>query len=275
MGPPVALPIRRNTLLSAALATNSAMLQLSAAVASLTLVNVLGVEGLLGLGPAIVLGSGAIAALPAGRAMDRVGRVPVLAGGFLVGALGCVLAAIGSAASLGPLVLAGLVGVERPAASRCWRAPPRATCTRPTGGRGASRSCCSEPCSGRSWAPRCSARFSPGASWTAMLWRRSGWRRAPSWSWAAGWSPACVPIPAASPSSSNTRSRFSARALLPGEGSAAPLKELLGRRGVIPALIAAQASFAVMVGVMTLTGAVVVDHQGHEGHDVFLIIGAT
>ena len=64
------------------------------------------------------------------------------------------------------------------------------------------------------------------------------------------------------------------RAALPGEGTAAPLKELLGRRGVIPALIAAQASFAVMVGVMTLTGAVVVDHQGHEGHDVFPIIGA-
>jgi predicted MFS family arabinose efflux permease len=54
----------------------------------------------------------------------------------------------------------------------------------------------------------------------------------------------------------------------------APIKELLGRPGVIPALIAAQASFAVMVGVMTLTGAVVVDHQGHEGHDVFPIIGA-
>ena len=112
MGTPPELPIRRNTaLLSAALATNSAMLQLSAAVASLTLVNVLGVEGLLGLGPAIVLGSGALAALPAGRAMDRFGRVPVLAGGFLLGALGCGLAALGSAASAGPLVLAGLVGV--------------------------------------------------------------------------------------------------------------------------------------------------------------------
>jgi predicted MFS family arabinose efflux permease len=54
----------------------------------------------------------------------------------------------------------------------------------------------------------------------------------------------------------------------------APLRELLGRPGVVPALVAAQASFAVMVGVMTLTGAVVVDHHGHEGHDVFPIIGA-
>jgi len=77
--PVAALPVRRNTaLLAAALAANSAMLQLSAAVASLTLVLVLDVRGLLGLGPAIVLASGALAALPAGRAMDRIGRVPVV-----------------------------------------------------------------------------------------------------------------------------------------------------------------------------------------------------
>ena len=62
------LPIRRNTLLlSAALAANSAMLQLSAAVASLTLVLVLDVDQLLGLGPAIVLASGRAGGAP-GRA---------------------------------------------------------------------------------------------------------------------------------------------------------------------------------------------------------------
>jgi predicted MFS family arabinose efflux permease len=55
---------------------------------------------------------------------------------------------------------------------------------------------------------------------------------------------------------------------------AAPLSELLRRPGVIPALLAAQASFAVMVALMTLTGAVVVDHHGHAGHNVFPIIGA-
>jgi MFS family permease len=55
---------------------------------------------------------------------------------------------------------------------------------------------------------------------------------------------------------------------------AAPLAEILRRPGVVPALLAAQASFGVMVGVMTLTGAVVVDHQHHEGHHVFPIIGA-
>jgi MFS family permease len=58
------------------------------------------------------------------------------------------------------------------------------------------------------------------------------------------------------------------------ERVAAPLAELLRRPGVIPALLAAQASFGVMVGVMTLTGAVVVDHHHHAGHLVFPIIGA-
>src|SRR3954452_5492495 len=95
MPPP--LPIRRTTvLLAAALAANSAMLQLSAAVASLTLVLVLDVQGLLGLGPAIVLAAGALAALPAGRAIARIGRVHVLAGGYGAGAALYGLAAIGS-----------------------------------------------------------------------------------------------------------------------------------------------------------------------------------
>ena len=49
---------------------------------------------------------------------------------------------------------------------------------------------------------------------------------------------------------------------------------LLGRPGVVPALLAAQASFGVMVGIMTLTGAVVVDHHHHSADNVFPIIGA-
>jgi MFS family permease len=58
------------------------------------------------------------------------------------------------------------------------------------------------------------------------------------------------------------------------EGTPAPLRELLRRPGVIPALLGAQASFGVMVGLMTLTGAVVVDHHGHSVESVFPIIGA-
>ena len=72
------LPIRRNTLLLAgAMAVYSSVLQLVAAVSSLTFVLVTGVEGLLGLGPAIFLASSGLAAVPAGRLMDRIGRKPV------------------------------------------------------------------------------------------------------------------------------------------------------------------------------------------------------
>ena len=72
-----AAEIKRNTvLLALCLVTLSGVLQLATAVATITLVLVTGVESILGLGPAIFLSAGAIAALPAGRLMDRHGRVP-------------------------------------------------------------------------------------------------------------------------------------------------------------------------------------------------------
>jgi MFS family permease len=55
---------------------------------------------------------------------------------------------------------------------------------------------------------------------------------------------------------------------------AAPLREILRRPGVVPALIAGLASFAVMVSVMNLTGYVVVEHRHHAQHLIFPIIGA-
>jgi MFS family permease len=86
-------------------------------------VRVLDVEGLLGLGPAIVLGSGALVALPAGLLMDRVGRVPVLAGGFAAGAGGCALAALGSAQGWALAVLGGFAAgreLDGDALSTLW-----------------------------------------------------------------------------------------------------------------------------------------------------------
>ena len=59
--------IRRNTvLLALCLVTLSGVLQLATAVATITLVLVTGIESILGLGPAIFLSAGALAALPAG-----------------------------------------------------------------------------------------------------------------------------------------------------------------------------------------------------------------
>ncbi|MGH3105076.1 MAG: hypothetical protein ACRDN6_13360 [Gaiellaceae bacterium] len=87
--------MRNTILLAACLTCLSGMVQLVVAVSTITLVLVTGIESILGLGPAIFHASGAVAALPAGRAMDRVGRVPVLAAGFCSGAAGCALAALG------------------------------------------------------------------------------------------------------------------------------------------------------------------------------------
>ena len=98
-------------LLALCLVTLSGVLQLAAAVATITLVLVTGIESVLGLGPAIFLTAGALAALPAGRLMDRYGRVPVLAGGFVVGAVGCLLTALGCVADSAPLVVLGFLGV--------------------------------------------------------------------------------------------------------------------------------------------------------------------
>jgi len=55
---------------------------------------------------------------------------------------------------------------------------------------------------------------------------------------------------------------------------AAPLREIVGRPGVRPAMLAALASFGVMVSVMNLSGYVIVEHQHHAQHDVFPVIGA-
>jgi MFS family permease len=263
------LPVRRNTfLLSAALATNSAMLQLSAAVASLTLVAVLDVEGLLGLGPAIVLASSALAALPAGRAMDRIGRVPVLAAGYLTGAAGCGLAALGSASELAPAVLGGLVLVgaasgvallSRTAAGDMYPTERRA--------RGIALVLFGAVF-GAILGP---AVFSPLLAGRDL----DGEALAPLWLAAGAFMlVGCALVSAVRPDPRRIAELLEHEPAPEPGAATAPLRELLDRPGVIPALIAAQASFAVMVGVMTLTGAVVVDHHGHEGHDVFPIIGA-
>jgi MFS family permease len=263
-----ALPIRRNTvLLSAALAATSAMLQLSAAVASLTLVLVLDIEGLLGLGPAIVLASGALAALPAGRSMDRFGRIPVLAAGYGLGISGCALAAIGSAATSAPVVLLGLVGV----------------------GAASGIALLARTAAGDMYPPERRARgialvlfgavfgallgpsvFSPLLSGKDL----DGDTLAPLW--LAGGAFMVVGLGLVSAVRPDPRRIAQLLGNEPEDvdRTGAPLRELLGRPGVIPALLAAQASFAVMVAVMTLTGAVVVDHHGHAAHHVFPIIGA-
>ena len=274
--PVAALPVRRNTaLLAAALAANSAMLQLSAAVASLTLVLVLDVRGLLGLGPAIVLASGALAALPAGRAMDRIGRVPVLAGGFCAGAVGCALAAAGSARGSAPVVLLGLVAVGA-ASGTALLARTAAGDMYPPARRahgialvlfGAVFGAILGPLV---FSPLLAGRSFDGKA-LAPLWLAAGAFMLVGLALVVAVRPDPREIGAAIARAGRDDADGPDDA---AEPEPAPLRELLGRKGVIPALIAAQASFAVMVGVMTLTGAIVVDHFHHAAHHVFPIIAA-
>ena len=261
------LPIARNTtLLSAALAANSGMLQLQAAVASLTLVQVLGIDGLLGLGPAIVLASGALVAPFAGRAMDRVGRVPVLAVGFAIGAAGGVFAAIGCAAELAVLVLTGfvLVGVAsgtallaRTAAGDMYPPEHRAH---------GIALVLFGAVFGAILGP---AVFSPLLHGKHL----DGDALAPLWLAGSGFMlVALVLVLMVRPDPKRIAELLDTGD--PPPTTQVPLREIIARPGVIPAMLAAQASFGVMVGVMTLTGAVVVDHQHHAAHNVFPIIGA-
>ncbi len=280
-------PIGRNTaLLSSSQAMSSATLQLSAAVASLTLVSVLDIDGLLGLGPAIVLAAGALAALPAGLLMDRMGRVPILAGGFGCGIAGCLLAALGTAQGWAIAVLAGLVLV----------------------GTATATSLLARTAAGDMYPPERRARgialvlfgsvfgaiLGP-AVFSPLLAGRDldGDALSTLWIAASGFMIAGLAIVLAVRPDPKLIAELLAQERgqdQPGEAAAAaepdpppglaitasttPIGELLRRPGVIPALIAAQASFAVMVAVMTLTGAVVVDHHHHSAGNVFPIIAA-
>ena len=274
------LPVGRNTaLLSSSLAMNSATLQLSAAVASLTLVSVLDIEGLLGLGPAIVLAAGALAALPAGLLMDRMGRVPILAGGFGCGIAGCLLAALGTAQGWALAVLAGLVLV----------------------GTATATSLLARTAAGDMYPPERRARgialvlfgsvfgaiLGP-AVFSPLLAGRDldGDALSTLWVAASGFMIAGLAIVLTVRPDPKRIAELLAQEqgapepdpppalTLATPTTTTPIGDLLRRPGVIPALIAAQASFAVMVAMMTLTGAVVVDHNHHSADNVFPIIGA-
>jgi MFS family permease len=205
--------------------------------------------------------------------MDRVGRVPVLAGGFAVGAVGGVVAAIGSAAESAVLVFTAfvLIGV---AAGTALLARTAAGDMYPPERRahgialvlfGAVFGAILGP-----------AVFSPMLSGKEL----DGDALAPLWLAGSGFMVvALVLVLMVRPDPRKIADMMGTGLSLSPSGeppptTAVPLREIVRRPGVIPALLAAQASFGVMVGVMTLTGAVVVDHQHHAAHNVFPIIGA-
>ena len=266
---PAELPIRRNTvLLAAVMALNSATIQLVAAVSSLTFVLVTGFETLLGLGPAIFLTASALTALPAGRAMDRLGRIPVIAFGFGLGAAGCALTALGTATGSALAVISGfaLIGSSagislliRTAAGDMYPPDRRA--------RGIAYVLVGAVFGAilgpAVFSPLLSGQDDLEASVLTIPWLAAGVLALI----ALGITLCVRPDP-----------KQIAELIAPRDGApvapAAPLREIIRRPGVIPALLAGFASMGVMVSVMNLTGYVVVDHRDHAQHLVFPIVGA-
>jgi MFS family permease len=267
-GPPPNLPIRRNTIvLSATMAVNSAVLQLVAAVSTLTFVLVTGVRGLLGLGPAIFLVASGLTALPAGRLMDRVGRTPVFTFGFAIAALGCALTALATHTGSTLTVILGfaLIGAAsgislliRTAAGDMYPPERRA--------RGISYvlfgSVFGAILGPTVFSPLFAGKDVEADSLTVP------------WVVAGGIAlVALVLVQFVRPDPKRIAELLGSNddtAAAP----AAPLREIVRRPGVPPAMIAALASFGVMVSVMNLTGYVVVEHHHHSQDSVFPIIGA-
>jgi MFS family permease len=262
--------VRRNTLLLAAtMAVNSAVLQLVAAVSSLTFVLVTGVRGLLGLGPAIFLTASALTSMPAGRMMDRFGRKPVMSFGFIVGAIGCAVTALATRTDSTVTVIAGfaLIGAAsavslliRAAAGDMYPAARRA--------RGISYVLFGSVF-GAILGPTVFGPLFTGkdveASALTVPWLAAG-----------GISLVALAIvQLVRPDPKKIAELIGARDdAATVAGPPAPLREIVRRPGVIPAMLASLASFGVMVSVMNLTGYVVVEHHHHPQSSVFPIIGA-
>jgi MFS family permease len=265
---PASLPIRRNTLiLAATMAVNSAVLQLVAAVSSLTFVLVTGVKGLLGLGPAIFLTASGLTAVPAGRLMDRIGRMPVITAGFALGASGCALTALATrtGSTLAVIVGFGLIGSSS-GISLLIRAAAGDMYTPARRARGISYvlfgSVFGAILGPTVFSPLLAGKDVQADSLTVP------------WLAAGGIAlVALVLVQFVRPDPKRIAELLGAQGLGPPV-AAAPLRELIRRPGVIPAMVAAVASMGVMVSVMNLTGFVVVEHHHHAQHSVFPIVGA-
>jgi MFS family permease len=257
-------PVVRNTiLLAGSLTCLSGMLQLGVAVATTSLVLVTGIEGILGLGPAIFLLAGALSAMPAGRLMDRVGRIPVLAGGFGLGIVGCGLTALACGIDSAVLLVTGFAAIggsqgiallARTAAGDMYPPERRA--------RGISLVLFGAVF-GAILGPTV---FSPLFAGRHL---DTGALVVP-WLAAAGIMVVGLVLVLAVRPDPGTIARSD-----PGLPTQAPaeLREILRRPGVRTALLGALASFAVMVAVMNLTGYMMVG-QGHMQSDVFPVISA-
>ncbi|HXG75336.1 MAG TPA: MFS transporter [Gaiellaceae bacterium] len=266
-----AYPVRRNTiLLAVTLVLLSGVIQLAVAVATIALVLVTGIESILGLGPAIFITAGALAALPAGRLMDRFGRVPVIAGGFALGAVACVVTALGCAVDSAVLVIVGFLGVGAMNGGVLLARTAAADMVPPERKARAISYVLFGALFGAALGPLVFRPLFAGKELeldTLVV------------PWLAAAGIALVGVVVAlliRPDPRTVALELQRAGLAPGDeprraAPAAPLREILLRPGVPSAVLAALVSFGVMASVMNLSGYIVVGHD-HEQADVFTVI---
>jgi MFS family permease len=242
------------------------MIELVFGVATVTFEELGGSGRLAGFAPAIFLLCAAVAALPAGRAMDRIGYRLVLVAGFVAGLAGCLLAALGVttgwlAVALIGFVLTGVatgtVLLSRAAAAEMFPPPER---------------------------PRAIAKVLFGAVFGALLGPLvfgpllGDGTSALDLAWLGGAGFMAGGLAVATRLRPDPRAvgaalgggpvPVSAPGLAPGS-----LRELTRTPGVPPALLAVLASLAGMVTAMSLVGSALIDH-GREHSEVFPVLAA-
>jgi MFS family permease len=246
------------------------MIELVFGVAALTFEETGGEDSLAGIAPALFLACAALAALPAGTAMDRSGPRPVLAAGFAAGLAGCLFAAFGTETSSLPPALAGfcLTGVATGTVllSRAAAA----------GMVGADRR------------PRAIALVLFGAVFGALLGPlvfspMLGGDEAASalplaWLGGAGFMAAGLLVVSRLGSdlqraADEVAASDQSQATTGNSSASVPLRRIATRSGVPPALLAVLASLAGMVTAMSLAGSALVDH-GHEHGAIFPVLAA-
>ena len=257
--------IARNTLLlAAAMAALYAMGQLVLAVAALTFATLTGKPQLAGMGPALFMLSGSLAALLAGRAMDRFGRMPVLAAGFAIGVCGALITALGVGNETLALVVPGFIllgtafgtGLLSRVAAADMYAPER-----------------------RAWGIALvlfgavfGALLGPLVFMPLLQGGATSLFAAP-WYGAAGFMLAgLLLVLCVRPDPRRIAEMMAAHSATPAV-AAAPIKDILRRPGVAMAIFVAVTCYAVMVGMMAMIGYLMTSH-GHTQQSVFPVLSA-
>ena len=261
-----AYPVTRNAiLLAAGLVCLNATQQLFVALGTVTLVSITGIEGILGLGPAIFLIAGAIAVFPAGRMADRFGRMPVIRAGFALGIAAALVTGLACAVESAALVVLGfglmgatgsIVLLSRAAAAEMFPPERRARGISLVLFGAVSAAIFGPLVFGPMFASR---DLTPDE--LVVPWLFSGVFLVVGIALSYG----VRPDPQTIGASYDTA--------VMAETPARPLREILRRPGVGTAMAGAITSFAVMVAVMNLSGYVAIDRHHHQS-DVFTIISA-